>query len=67
MNGMIQRHSCTGGDVQGEMGRTSTMKRPIKMDLHNYNVGTKDREQEPWKTLDQIVGHLQDDYLTGDM
>jgi hypothetical protein len=27
MNGKIQRHSCKVGDVQWEMGRTSSMKR----------------------------------------
>jgi hypothetical protein len=50
-----------GGDVQGEMGRTSSMRRPIKMDLHNYNVDPKDREQKSHKTTDQMVRHLQDD------
>jgi hypothetical protein len=55
MNGKIQRHSCKGGDVQEEMGRTSSMKRPIKMDLHKYNMGPKDREQESRKTADQMV------------
>jgi hypothetical protein len=44
-----------GEDVQGEMGRTSSKKRPIKMDLHSYNVGPKDREQESRKTAGQMV------------
>jgi hypothetical protein len=56
-----------GEDVQGEMGRTSSTKRPIKMALQIYNVGPKDREQECQKTAGQMVGHLQDDYLTVDM
>ena len=49
-----------GGDVQGEMQRTSSTNRPIKMDVHNY-VGPKDREQECRKTSDQMIGRLQDD------
>jgi len=55
MNGKIQRHSCKVGDVQWEMGRTSSMKRSIKMDLHKYNVGSKDREQQSQKTAGQVV------------
>ena len=50
-----------GGDVQGEMQRTSSTNRPIKMDVHNYNVGPKDKEQECRKTSDQMIGRLQDD------
>lgn len=55
-----------GGDVQGKMGKTSRMKRPVKMDVHNYNMGPKDRELESQKTAGQMVGHFQDDLLTVD-
>jgi hypothetical protein len=36
------------------------------MDLHSYNVGPKDREQESRKTAGQMVWLLPDDYLTMD-
>jgi hypothetical protein len=44
-----------------EMWRISSMKRTMKIDLHNYNVGPKDSKQESRKTAGQMVRCLQDD------
>ena len=50
-----------GRYAQVEMGRTYSMKGPIKMDITWLHCGTQESEKESWKTKDQMVRCLQED------